>query len=272
MLAHQVIEELKCFPYIKKEDRTSIINVIKKSHKFHFGSSSEVIKPFQKWVGKKRVFVDDAEYLRLPYEIMWFDYMGNDGGHTIKRGILINTIDAHKFEYLSFFACDKTKWILDYHLVQVTINKNLSLLENNIETALIYSSPLNTSTHDLKYLSSTLSIIQSSLLLLNCKNITTETHNPDEALNKARRKRGRQELFTYKILKLVLPAEKQGKHYKGEPTGEHNRIHFCRGHFKEYTADAPLFGKIVGLWWWQPHVRGRSRDGIVIKDYEINND
>ncbi len=48
-----------------------------------------------------------------------------------------------------------------------------------------------------------------------------------------------------------------------------NRIHLCRGHFKRYTKDKPLFGKYVGLWWWQPSVRGRNKEGIIYKDYEL---
>jgi len=48
----------------------------------------------------------------------------------------------------------------------------------------------------------------------------------------------------------------------------HNRVHMCRGHFKEYTEDHRLFGKYTGLYWWQPYVRGQ-KEGIVIKDYEV---
>ena len=42
----------------------------------------------------------------------------------------------------------------------------------------------------------------------------------------------------------------------------------CRGHFKRYTEDKPLFGRYTGLYWWQPHIRGADRSGAVIKDYD----
>jgi len=38
---------------------------------------------------------------------------------------------------------------------------------------------------------------------------------------------------------------------------------------KEYTQEHPLFGKLTGLYWWQPHVRGQNKEGIVMKDYAI---
>jgi hypothetical protein len=50
----------------------------------------------------------------------------------------------------------------------------------------------------------------------------------------------------------------------------HNRIHFQLGHFKTYTAEKPLFGHITGRFWWQPHVRGKNKDGIVMKDYVVD--
>jgi hypothetical protein len=45
-------------------------------------------------------------------------------------------------------------------------------------------------------------------------------------------------------------------------------LHICRGHFKNFD-DKPLFGKLTGTYWWQPHVRGTAEAGIVEKDYRI---
>ena len=39
---------------------------------------------------------------------------------------------------------------------------------------------------------------------------------------------------------------------------------------REYTADAPLFGRLIGRFWIPPHVRGDKNKGIIIKDYEID--
>ena len=114
-----------------------------------------------------------------------------------------------------------------------------------------------------------LTTIYTTLKLLNCKNIQTEKIPAPEALNKKRRKAGKQELFDYHVLNVVVPSKKRGYHESTEPLS-HNRVHLCRGHFKEYTVEHPLFGHYTGLFWWQPHVRGQNKDGIVMKDYNIH--
>ena len=104
------------------------------------------------------------------------------------------------------------------------------------------------------------------LMLLSCRNIETIDNPPPEKLNKKRIKSGKQPIFTYKTL-VIKPT---GKQQKSVP--KHlwdNRIHLCRGHFKTYTEDAPLFGKYTGRYWWQPSVRGNKNKGVVMKDYKL---
>jgi len=43
-----------------------------------------------------------------------------------------------------------------------------------------------------------------------------------------------------------------------------------RGHFKTYTKDKPLFGKLVGKYWFKPHARGNKKKGVVVKDYSLS--
>lgn len=45
--------------------------------------------------------------------------------------------------------------------------------------------------------------------------------------------------------------------------------HLCRGHFATYTAERPLFGKYVGRYWREPHMRGKKERGEIVKDYDI---
>jgi hypothetical protein len=47
------------------------------------------------------------------------------------------------------------------------------------------------------------------------------------------------------------------------------RQYLARGHFKTYTPDAPLLGRHVGTYWWEPQVRGRKELGSVVKDYAL---
>jgi hypothetical protein len=105
---------------------------------------------------------------------------------------------------------------------------------------------------------------------LSCKNISTLDHDPPAKLNKKRAKKGKCPIFTYKTL-VIKPTSKAQKDQEAQGLWE-NRIHLCRGHFKEYTPERPLFGKLTGRYWWQPSVRGRNREGIVMKDYKIEHE
>lgn len=46
-------------------------------------------------------------------------------------------------------------------------------------------------------------------------------------------------------------------------------LHWVRGHFKTYAADAPLFGKYAGTFFWPASVRGHAENGVVVKDYKL---
>lgn len=112
------------------------------------------------------------------------------------------------------------------------------------------------------------------LFYLNCSNICTERVVPSAKMNKARTKKRREPFHEYRVLKLN-PGLKQAKHSDvPHPWGENvpgmlTAAHLCRGHFKTYTADAPLFGKHVGTFWWGPQMRGDLSAGVVEKDYEV---
>ncbi len=109
--------------------------------------------------------------------------------------------------------------------------------------------------------------IQAFLSILSCKNIKTELETPDEKIQKKRAAKGKLPLVSFYTLKI------QNIRHSHEATQSglwSNRVHFCRGHMREYTADAPLFGKITGRFWVGPHVRGDKAKGIIVKDYEVN--
>ena len=111
--------------------------------------------------------------------------------------------------------------------------------------------------------------ICSFLILLNCKNIRTEKHYPSDRLNKRRIKDGKLPLFTYHTLRLDPLSTKTRASCKKDGSQQPQRLHFCRGHFKEFTTERPLFGKLTGLYWWEPQVRGNKKLGIIAKDYEV---
>jgi hypothetical protein len=118
------------------------------------------------------------------------------------------------------------------------------------------------------YFSYSLTVVLYFITLLNCINIKTVKNTAPPKLQTKRKRRGKLPIASYYTLE-VKPTKKSKKGFVGQPTQDHNRVHLCRGHFKRYTAEKPLFGHLVGMWWWHPSVRGRNKDGVIVKDYKV---
>lgn len=110
------------------------------------------------------------------------------------------------------------------------------------------------------------------LQLLNTRNIVTKCKIPPEKLNKKRIKHHHTPYEKYYILEVVKGVPKT-KHMGDVPWDYKSpadvAFHMCRGHFKTYTEDAPLFGKYTGTFWWQPQARGKKESGVITKDYSV---
>ncbi|MFT4300677.1 MAG: hypothetical protein QM579_02900 [Desulfovibrio sp.] len=114
------------------------------------------------------------------------------------------------------------------------------------------------------------SVSHITLLLLSCKNVSTSTVPAPARLNKKRTLRNKFPISEYKILEVHPQASRRAADNKHHgPAKGMVRVHLCRGHFKEYTADKPLMGKATGRYWWQPTVRGEKKRGVLNKDYAI---
>lgn len=107
------------------------------------------------------------------------------------------------------------------------------------------------------------------LSVLSCKNVVTKEILPPEKVNKKRLKNGKLPLYSYHVLNVDLSHGRKKIIGGSEKSDSHQRIHFQRGHFKQYAEQNKLFGKHTGLYWWQPHLRGTNKDGFVDKDYNI---
>jgi len=285
MYVHQVIESM--FAHSDVENNISAKMILKsllKAHSFHFDESVlyEVFMSDQKTV--RQLFMDRSSFLKLPYQHCWFDCSTCDYVPEIKKyGMLAYRFDKKKDDFLRviYFAQNQSKAWVPLGESYISVGRPFADDEKDIinadEEPTNDGNLLNTSigvySHEhyeriSPFLHYSMIHFEYVLSLLNCKNIVTEEHQPPEKLNKKRRKLGRQELFTYKTLKVFLPPQSRSPGDSSK-TDIHNRIHLCRGHFKEFTAENPLFGKHTGLYWWQPHVRGQNKGGVVMKDYVI---
>ena len=109
------------------------------------------------------------------------------------------------------------------------------------------------------------------LALLNCKNVVVVERGgpPSSSI-----KRNRHHTWLHRHFVLqVRPMKETTKIERDSQSDAANQelsYHFCRGHFKRYTTEKPLFGKYTGDFWWQQHARGSIKAGIVTKDYNVN--
>lgn len=277
---------------------------IKKAQKFHFFNYTnclDVVKNiFTHEENRNLSFGACPDYIKLPYKICWFDYYydkllaPNDNTPPAKkRGMLVYESPIKKIYCVTLFYEQYNKWIMRdvrYLLPAgasfadvTTASEFAKISEKNCPIRYIIN-VMNQWTFPLDLTGKTtkerlnicikedypdLVAFNAFCLLLNAKNILFEPIDAPEKLNKKRSKNGKLPIYSYKILKVDLKIfQKNNNNHKGETVGS-NRVHLCRGHFKFYTKDAPLFGKYTGLYWWEPHIRGQNKKGMITKDYVV---
>ena len=190
------------------------------------------------------------ELVRLPYSVCWFEYSHVTDAGIARFGVL--AIDEYSDP-------NKIIWIV---FCRPAIQKEWSMLgwaniQGNTEDQIVWGLRPKTVQPYAEALLETLHIVGAFLSAMNCTNITKRENLIPEKLQKARAKRGKKPLFSYWTLELNLPKFSTDRSGAG---GTHAapRLHLCRGHMKK---------RKTGYFWWQPHVRGDKKSGMVQKDY-----
>lgn len=108
-----------------------------------------------------------------------------------------------------------------------------------------------------------------ALSFCHAKNIYATSCEIPRALFKARQRSGAVPVSRFYTLDIgpIQGAIERAKQEHG--IGLRQALHLVRGHFKHYTASAPLFGAHTGAYWWGLHARGDSRHGEIRKDYNV---
>lgn len=70
------------------------------------------------------------------------------------------------------------------------------------------------------------------------------------------------------VLKLTGTREVYLTGPSAPEPGDGVALHRVRGHFKRYTPERPLFGRIVGTVWHSDHLRGNPERGTIQHQYE----
>lgn len=112
------------------------------------------------------------------------------------------------------------------------------------------------------------------LCLMNVKNIQYIEYDPNKGLSWRKQKKGKKKpkppFIKYKILQINPLKQYQHEINRPDTEKENNkRLHAVRGHFKTFTAEHPLFGRLIGTYWWGDCVKGNPVFGLVAKDYEL---
>jgi hypothetical protein len=277
-----------------------LVDGIKRSKKFYLrdvGDYNSIFKSLDKFP----LFYSDVGEIRTPYPECYFDYDISDielregetactrRAHFVKR--IAEKDGSHTLAVSSLYYVDLAKtWVVHPFVYGVRngvfasdeVKKEVKGGKDYYSLNVGYDAPVlpvplvdpdvlgkETSLRMIKENTPDLFVLQSALLLLNCKNVTTRSIYPSRKLNKKRERNKKVPIDTYKVLELILPSE-YSENAKGEPTGERRPLHWRRGHWKFFNPPG-LFGKYTGLFWWKEHMAGSKSEGEVHKDYAISN-
>lgn len=106
-----------------------------------------------------------------------------------------------------------------------------------------------------------------AITFMHCKNVTINDV-PSEIRKPKSKKRGeRPARLSFHQLE-IRPLTRAIREGTSSGDGAKKALHICRGHFKEFTSKG-LFGKHLGLFWWDSHLRGTLARGIVEKEYVV---
>jgi hypothetical protein len=108
-----------------------------------------------------------------------------------------------------------------------------------------------------------------ALSFLHCKNVTLTDQKASRGERRRAEKAGTKLPVVYKVLNIRPMQEILRREGHADKTGLKLALHICRGHFKDYSKHG-LFGKYKGMFWWESHVRGSVKEGIVDKDYAVH--
>jgi hypothetical protein len=107
---------------------------------------------------------------------------------------------------------------------------------------------------------------------MHCKNVDVRSEDPPERLSRSHKRKTGRALTRYYVLDIEPMRRILDTEGEAQSKGLRHALHICRGHFKTYTEESPLFGRYTGTYWWESQVRGKAELGTVEKDYRVRLD
>ena len=257
----------------------AIENIVKYAPTFFFGEHAEALKPtLEKYDGNyQKPFPFNVPYNACIFEYKYKDSREQDSAGWVqepstKRAILIASTKIKQIFY-SLYYTDKTSvWnICPVRLVSYG-NEDWAFGFESVFPSLDSVFGEERINHYIQEMKDEMNVAMVMIDIINCQNIITKNVIPPEKLNRKRIRNGKLPLYSYKILEVVKGKPKT-KNAGSVPwdykSPEAVRFHLCRGHFKTFTEERPLFGKYSGTFWWNPQSRGDRSKGVVEKDYKV---
>ncbi|WP_280491782.1 hypothetical protein [Nocardia asiatica] len=213
--------------------------------------------------------------LRLPFDSMWIewsfpDWSDSDGTH-FAAWVTADEPDEHaspnavqQLTFVTLCARGTRAWYIPVWTALTVDEHGKALgISNNVDP----HSPLAARTRAWAL------VPCAAIGFMNCRNIQVEEVEPVQRARTSRARRRapkRPEPLSHHLIRLPGTAQPRGLAQAREAAGAALPLHVVRGHFKTYTAEAPLLGKHVGTYWWHPTVRGLRENGQVQTTYQVS--
>lgn len=213
----------------------------------------------------------------LPFKHCWFEFRGAREG--FDYGILASNTEDLECLRIAVFVKTKTSPMFLFYEVTPTSDGRVGFVTSMGKEDTFWSKYFPVIDIDPEHIDLDPSMRQSywiplytfayALMFLGCKNVVSVAHVMDSKLIRASVRRGK--VFTVKHYTLAIDVMKKVLRSEGEveTKGLLHAFHVCRGHFKTYTQEKPLMGKVAGTFFWHAHAKGSKSAGVVHKDYEF---
>jgi len=239
--------------------------------------------------------------VRLPYPTMFMEYhepmLSNpaDPDMPTKIGFLITESDDHRSILMrAYFLFQSDGALNDVITLEYTIDENGFLVystgaedgnwkaavdngKGGVEVLAHWDDDLSWGLENIKdftpIVAALARVCLTALGLINCRNVTVWDGGRIRQGRSGSEKRRGIPATELRYSTIILPGG--GSERVGTGPSSHHRasaVHRVRGHFKTYTADAPLMGRHVGTYWWGWNIRGSIESGVVESDYTLGRD
>ena len=225
--------------------------------------------------GMTAVTAEDLPRARLPFPLAWFEYavpaahpMRSEGCASV-GALLMATTNDQIFMAVHFFSHDGALLLLRAFSTVLDPESGRATKTCLLQASQTIAGRMDAyelTDDERSSLAQVASPIWYAIGMMHCRNVRmVEATVPRGIIRKRRRQGVAFPLVKFSRIVIDRPASQGLK----TATGDHGvALHFCRGHFRTYSEEKPLFGSRTGTFWIPHHARGDVGRGIVTQRYQ----